>query len=117
MLPQELSARWTEWQKSATDLEELEFPRCLLPEGKNSRSPDLEFELHYFCDASEKAYGVGAYLRVIYSAGIHVALICSRGRVAPLKGISIPRLELQAAKMAVVLDQFVSRSVEYEIAR
>jgi len=53
-------------------------------------------ELHVFCDASELAYGVVAYVRSIQMDQSHVNLLFSKTRVAPLRTQSIPRLELMA---------------------
>lgn len=55
------------------------------------------YDLHGFCDASEND-GACLYLRSIdYSGNVKVQLICAKSRVAPLKSISIPRLELCGA--------------------
>ena len=58
-----------------------------------------DVQLHIFCDASEQAFASVAYLRIAGPSGIDIAFIMSKTRVAPLKPISIPRLELQAAVM------------------
>ena len=52
-------------------------------------------ELHGFSDASSLAYGTNIYLRTLYKSGLtEVNLTCSKSRVAPMKAITIPRLEL-----------------------
>ena len=55
-------------------------------------------EIHTFCDASKMAYGAVSYARFVLKDGTsHITLIWSKTRVAPLKTLTIPRLELMAA--------------------
>lgn len=50
------------------------------------------------CDSSEDAYSGVVYLRMEDSTGdVHVALVASKTQVAPIKCLSIPRLELCGA--------------------
>ena len=73
-------------------------------------------EVHYFGDASLDGYGACAYLRMFYKLKqIHVALITAKSRVIPSKGLTVPRLELQAAVEAVRLAAFVRTELQLEI--
>lgn len=54
-------------------------------------------QLHIFVDASEKGFAAVAYLRYREEDVVEWALVGAKTRVAPLKFLSIPRLELQAA--------------------
>lgn len=73
-------------------------------------------ELHVFGDASEKGYGACAYLRVVDSSGTYrVSFVMSRGRVAPIKSISLPRLELLAGVMCARLVNFVKTALRLEV--
>ncbi|XP_018393377.1 PREDICTED: uncharacterized protein LOC108772354 [Cyphomyrmex costatus] len=74
------------------ELNELRVPRCV----KFTADPRL-VQVHGFCDASQRAYGACIYLRTETTNSYRVELLCSRSRVAPLKAISLPRLELSAA--------------------
>ena len=75
-------------------------------------------ELHTFADASTKSYGVCSYLRVLYVDGlIKCHFVMGKSNVAPLKSISIPRLELTAAVLAGKLSAFIVRELEYEFSR
>ena len=58
----------------------------------------MRLDLHGFCDAS--AMAAVLYARVCRSPNeVHTALLCSKTEIAPLKRMTIPRLELLAAVM------------------
>ncbi|XP_014672985.1 PREDICTED: uncharacterized protein LOC106813368, partial [Priapulus caudatus] len=88
-----------EWRKFFAELESLDgvcFQRCLMPE-----RPSKPAELVIFCDASEDAFGAVAYMRWELNDGsVGVRFMAAKSRVAPLRHLSIPRLELQAAVVA-----------------
>jgi len=70
-------------------------------------------ELHGFSDASAVAYGACMYLRSIDVQGnITTRLLCSKLRVAPLKRLSLPRLELCAAMLLADMYQASSRALK-----
>ncbi|XP_030022750.2 uncharacterized protein LOC115441955 [Manduca sexta] len=71
--------------------------------GRTQAAIYTNLQLHIFCDASTKAMCAVAYWRWSNNNRIQVAFICSKCRVAPIKHISVPRLELQAALMAARL--------------
>ena len=72
----------------------------------------LTLELHSFNDSSEKAYGACLYLRSISASGkIYSSLICAKSRVAPVKKVNLPRLELMGAVLAANLAQKTCRSL------
>ena len=55
-------------------------------------------QLHGFCDASESAYADVLYLRAVDQDGlVHVSLIMTKSKVAPMKHLTMPRLELCGA--------------------
>lgn len=61
----------------------------------STKSSDVRKELHGFCDASKIAYAAVVYLIIIDSDGNnHVSLVAAISKVAPIKQVSIPRLEL-----------------------
>ena len=63
-------------------------------------------QLHGFCDASTWAFAAVVYLRCFYSDGtVELNLMTSKTRVTPIKGQTIPRLELCSA---VILARLMS---------
>ena len=69
-------------------------PRCYFPMHLQVASKNL----HGFSDASEDAYAAVVYLRIVGSDGkVHISLVTSKTKVAPIKRLSIPRLELCGA--------------------
>ena len=54
----------------------------------------ISAELHGSSDSSEAAYSSLTYLRVETDSTIIVRLVCAKARVAPLKKLTLPRLEL-----------------------
>ncbi|GFQ99480.1 uncharacterized protein TNCT_245151 [Trichonephila clavata] len=55
-----------------------------------------EYQIVIFCDASERAYGAIAYIHNKGNSDFHVNFVSSKARVAPLKKLSLPRMELLA---------------------
>jgi len=88
------------------------------PRNININNQMLMFDLYGFGDASEIAYGACLYAISIDRQGIiHSELICSRLKVAPLKTISLPRLELKAALLLAQLYDTVKRSCGNRIGK
>ncbi|XP_041981020.1 uncharacterized protein LOC121734443 [Aricia agestis] len=89
-LSDELVKEWNTYRQDLSELTKIEIPRWM-----SSRSDDAVKELHGFSDASKAAYSAVVYLRVVdANGGVHTSLVVAKTRVAPIKQISIPRLEL-----------------------
>ncbi|XP_041675511.1 uncharacterized protein LOC121530454 [Drosophila eugracilis] len=74
-------------------------------------------ELHGFADASSQAYAAVVYSRVEVNNGYAVSLIMTKTRVAPIKPVFIPRLELNAAHLLSKLISLVKQSLTVPISR
>lgn len=110
-LPQQITAIWRDWVDKVHLLNEIRVPRRIVCEKATS------VELHGFCDASEAAYGACIYVRSTNEDQKHqVQLLCSKSRVAPLKKISLPRLELCSALLLARLFQSVTGSLTLPIS-
>ncbi|XP_045535467.1 uncharacterized protein LOC106721755 [Papilio machaon] len=92
-LPLDLINQWTKYREELSNLQTIKLPRWLKLHSKNK-----VVEIHGFADASTTAYAAVAYIRVITEENeVSVDLIAAKTKVAPLKQISVPRLELCAA--------------------
>ncbi|XP_062541079.1 uncharacterized protein LOC134209115 [Armigeres subalbatus] len=88
-LPNEQNELWTTFREQLPLVNALRKKRCVIT------SEATILELHGFSDASQRAYGAVLYTRCISPNGtVSVELVCSKSRVAPLKPMTIPRLEL-----------------------
>ncbi|GFS55680.1 integrase catalytic domain-containing protein [Trichonephila clavipes] len=87
----------------------LRIPRLVL-DSTNDEVSDL-IEIHIFCDTSKLAYGAAAYVKVRKQNEVLVNLITSKTRVAPLKAVTLPRLELLGALVAARLSSRVQEII------
>ncbi|XP_054276868.1 uncharacterized protein LOC128995865 [Macrosteles quadrilineatus] len=95
-LPTDIINQSVKYFENLPQLSRLNIPRPVLSPGNN------EAQLHGFCDASEVGYGCAVYLRIVDNNGlVHSNLIMAKSKVAPLKKLSIPRLELCGAALLI----------------
>ncbi|XP_063050269.1 uncharacterized protein LOC134445113 [Engraulis encrasicolus] len=70
-------------------------------------------QLHHFSDASESGYGCVSYLRLENAEQeVHISFVMGKSRVAPLKQMTMPRLELTAAMLAVRVDKLLRTELQ-----
>ena len=107
IIPSSLSNEWTHFRKDLTELNNLRIPRKVIINNPK------QLELHAFSDASTQAYGACIYIRSVDENNkIETYLLCSKTRVAPLKLVTIPRLELCGALVMARLAQQVIKALE-----
>ncbi|XP_075163137.1 uncharacterized protein LOC142235765 [Haematobia irritans] len=94
-IKKEQNEKWVKWLQHLPELENVSIQRCYLKCITDYNN--AEVELHTFVDASENGYAAVAYLRIVNGESVVCSLVGSKTRVAPLRVISIPRLELMAA--------------------
>ncbi|GFW39253.1 uncharacterized protein TNCV_1832391 [Trichonephila clavipes] len=97
--PKQLEVSWNKWCNAIHYLNEINIPRYYFQNTLPSNATTIQ--LHCFSDASKKAYGTVAYLRTELNNGnIISSFAASKSRVAALKTLSIPRLELMSALLS-----------------
>lgn len=109
-LPLDMHTSWIDYRKDLMYLNNLRINRRVVCENC------INLQIHGFSDSSIKAYGATIYIRSQNSNGqIFVNLLCAKSKVAPLKTISIPRLELCAALILAKLVCKVKDSLNMRI--
>ncbi|XP_063415856.1 uncharacterized protein LOC134697507 [Mytilus trossulus] len=103
-LPENLQLQWMDLAKDIGIVTSMKLPRQYFTGNTNSRS------LHVFVDASMKAYGAVAYMYL--SKGHSAALVMAKTRVAPVKTLTLPQLELMAAVIGACLTQHLKSTLE-----
>ena len=101
-LPEEIEGAWLEFRDQLTDVNLAPVKRSL------TDHTNRDFILHGFCDASESGYGACIYLVTPSSS----QLVMAKSRVAPLKRMTMPRLELQAAVLLTSMLQKLLSSID-----
>ncbi|UYV76893.1 hypothetical protein LAZ67_14002313 [Cordylochernes scorpioides] len=106
-LPESMAQEFRTWLGQIKLIELIKIPRYMWN--------DLIFptEVHIFCDASQIGYGAVAYLRSETGRENTLTLIWSKVRLAPMKSITIPRLEL----MAMVLGARLANAIQAALKR
>lgn len=103
---------WLKWTQNLQKMKACAIPRCLTPVNKKYANA----QLHMFCDASLKAYTAVVYIRfAIPNENAHLSLVIAKTRVAPLKPMNVPRLELQAALLGAKLLKTVQGEIDIKI--
>ena len=98
-------AQWRRWLEDLPRLSEIRVNRCFKPAVFGDI---VEIQLHLFSDASRSGYSAVAFLRLTDSdKQVYCAFVMGKARLAPIREISIPRLELTAAVVSVKLSKIV----------
>lgn len=105
-----IKERWIEFCEDLRAINDLKVPRWL------QTTKGEKIELIGFADASEIGYGAVIYVRCGINDEVHCNILTSKTRVAPVKMISIPRLELCACEMLAKLMRRVRSKCRLEHA-
>ncbi|GFX40500.1 integrase catalytic domain-containing protein [Trichonephila clavipes] len=102
-LPPDAMEEWMNFYQKLSKINNFKIPRSIL------LPATIRIEIHGFSDALERAYAAVVYIKCFNESGqSQTRLLCSKSRVAPLKTLTIPRLELSAA---LLLSRLVKKVV------
>ncbi|XP_012234575.1 uncharacterized protein [Linepithema humile] len=111
-VPETFRMTWSSYYQQLHLINQMTIPRHAIIHNPN------DIQLHGFCDASQTAYGACIYIRSVDQSGlISVQLLTAKSRVASLKTISLPRLELCGAVLLAKLGQRVAQALSCTITR
>ncbi|GBN27322.1 hypothetical protein AVEN_190522-1 [Araneus ventricosus] len=115
------------WDREVEDNMKLEFLKLFEELGSlknlsarsyfysaSSGQQQHNISVHTFCDASQLAYAVAVFVRIECADVVKVNLLAAKSRVAPVKTITIPRLELLAATVGARLCRSVLSALQWD---
>ena len=113
--PIEMMNRFNVWSSDLLKLCNLTISRSFF-----SRAFD-QLELHVFGDSSQDVFSSVAFLRAKVKSGssksTEIAFVLEKARVAPMKCLTVPKLELQAALLATWLKVDITKALTIPLSR
>ena len=107
-----MKERWETWKRDAQKLDQFSVQQCIKPKDFGEVT---SVELHHFSNACCVGYGVCSYIRLKNEHNqVHVSFLMGKPRVIPLKHMTVPRLELTAALVAVKVSKFLNKELKLE---
>ncbi|XP_060801917.1 uncharacterized protein LOC132902105 [Amyelois transitella] len=122
----EMFTSFRNWLEQLQTLNRISIPRWYFRVSPYSAASEAQtradtaalytLQLHLFCDASPSAYAAVAYWRKENSDGsVQVSFVASKSRLAPIKGVTIPRLELQGALLGCRLADTIKSEHRFKV--
>ena len=111
IVPTTFAVKWAQIKTDLLNISSISIPRWY------HTNKTSKIELHGFSDASQLAMAAVVYIKVIDPSHSHVSIVCAKTKVAPLKRLTIPRLELTAALMLTKLVRYVQSTLSITNAR
>lgn len=112
-LSDNLLKKWWSIVEQTKNADSIIFPRRYTHIDFSDKNSELC--LICFCDASKSAYACSIYLRFENSGNIDCSMIFSKSRLAPLKELTIPKLELMAAVLGTKMITYVEKLINLRI--
>ena len=108
-LPADYQMQFLSWIEGLAVLQKWKIPRNYT----GQRWSDIRsLQLHGFSDASPKGYGACVYMRAeMFDGSVSISLVIAKARVAPLKRLTLPRLELLGCLLCARLITFVKNAL------
>ncbi|CAB4013065.1 Hypothetical predicted protein [Paramuricea clavata] len=91
LIPKDTEEVWLKFLSELKNLKEVKRFRYVF---SNNFHSGFRVELHGFCDSSKELYCAVVYFRLVSRDDVKVSFLASKTKVAPLKVLTIPKLEL-----------------------
>ena len=115
VLPDDMIDRFSAWSSDLPKLGNLTVARSFFSGEFDST------ELHVFGDSSQEVFSAVAFLRSKVRSGptthTEIAFILGKARVAPMKCLTVPKLELQAALLATRLKVDIVKALTIPLSK
>ena len=110
-LSEEIKKQFLEWHSVLHLLGSLTIPLSYFTD------PFDRIELHIFGDSSQDVFCAFAFLRARLASShqTELAFVFGKARFAPMKALSIPKLELQAALLATRLKEEILKGLTFKV--
>ncbi|XP_032416936.1 uncharacterized protein LOC116718815 [Xiphophorus hellerii] len=109
-LPERKLQEWSAWRNSLKHLEQVRIPRQYTSLSFHNAT---NRELCMFCDASTKAIAAVAYVKISDAEGkSELGFMFGKAKLAPQKEVTIPRLELCAAVLAIEIADMIAEEID-----
>ena len=114
-LPDDVSKKFLEWAVEFPNWSEITISRCYF------RGTVESVELHVYGDNSQDVFSAVAFLRARVDSNegtkTQLTFVFGKARVAPIKALTIPKLELQAALLAARLEDEIQQALTVPVER
>ena len=102
--------RFLVWSADLSKLENIKIPRSYFS------GPFDNIELHMFGDSSQDKFSAVAFLRARVKTPTgeektELAFVLGKARVAPMKVMTVPKPELQAAPLVALLKSYIIQAL------
>ena len=113
-VPQDIAKVWNNWLDGIKEINKVQIDRCYHHHGWQCS----DIQLHIFCDASELAYEAVTYLRFAFKDGTtHWFFVMAKSQLTPIRTLTMPRLELNAAVIGVKLCNIIIHEIDLPIEK
>lgn len=108
-IPREHAIKWHNIYSHLAALNKIQIRWTQFYQTENATS-----EIHGFADASSIAYAAAVYLKTTTETGdVTISLLAVKSKVAPLRTLSVPRLELSVVVLLAKLMTFIREDINY----